>query len=167
MNNNSNFPHTLPSLQREAARLYGYTPVRTYEIATDLYECGLISYPRTDCQYLPLCCYGPAKKLIISINSACGRKRFNPEAKSAAWDDLKVTSHHAIIPSTASALVLMAIAASDDKNNIYQLVYNRFVNMFDQPAPYEDILPRSYGDCDCPCHRDATVTHATPCCTLD
>ncbi|MGC9209887.1 MAG: DNA topoisomerase I [Acidilobus sp.] len=46
-------PFNLTDLQEEAARIYGFSPYRTQEIAEDLYLSALISYPRTESQRLP------------------------------------------------------------------------------------------------------------------
>ena len=46
-------PFDLGSLQREAYRLFGYTPMRTSSVAQRLYLAALISYPRTGSQKLP------------------------------------------------------------------------------------------------------------------
>jgi DNA topoisomerase-1 len=43
----------LGDLQREASRIYGFSPMKTQEIAEDLYLNALISYPRTNSQKLP------------------------------------------------------------------------------------------------------------------
>ncbi len=46
-------PFDLTSLQTEAYRLFGYTPVQTSKISQRLYIDALISYPRTSSQKLP------------------------------------------------------------------------------------------------------------------
>lgn len=46
-------PFNLGDLQIEAYKLFKYTPQRTQAIAQNLYEQGLISYPRTSSQKLP------------------------------------------------------------------------------------------------------------------
>jgi DNA topoisomerase-1 len=46
-------PFDLGALQSEAYGLFGYTPMRTSNIAQRLYLDALISYPRTSSQKLP------------------------------------------------------------------------------------------------------------------
>ena len=46
-------PFDLGLLQSEAYRCFGYTPMRTQQIAQALYQAALISYPRTSSQKLP------------------------------------------------------------------------------------------------------------------
>jgi DNA topoisomerase-1 len=47
-------PFDLTSLQIEAYKHFGFSPAQTLSIAQDLYEKGMISYPRTASQKLPL-----------------------------------------------------------------------------------------------------------------
>jgi DNA topoisomerase I len=46
-------PFNIGDLQKEAYRVFGYSPSRTLRIAESLYLGALISYPRTDSQKLP------------------------------------------------------------------------------------------------------------------
>jgi DNA topoisomerase-1 len=46
-------PFNLSDLQEEASRIYGFSPMKTQEIAEQLYLDALISYPRTNSQKLP------------------------------------------------------------------------------------------------------------------
>ena len=46
-------PFNLGDLQREASRLFGFSPMKTQKIAENLYLEALISYPRTNSQKLP------------------------------------------------------------------------------------------------------------------
>ncbi|MCE4624776.1 MAG: DNA topoisomerase I [Desulfurococcales archaeon] len=60
----------LGDLQKEAARLYKFSPMKTQSIAEDLYLDALISYPRTNSQKLP-----PTinyKKIIDSLSNLPG-----------------------------------------------------------------------------------------------
>jgi len=53
-NQPSPFPFDLTSLQVEAYRCFNISPKETLEIAQELYTSGLISYPRTSSQQLPI-----------------------------------------------------------------------------------------------------------------
>ena len=44
--------YDLTTLQREANRLFGFTAKQTLDCAQQLYEKKLLTYPRTDSQYL-------------------------------------------------------------------------------------------------------------------
>ena len=47
-------PLSLSSLQVLAGRRYGYTPQQVLDTAQELYERKLTTYPRSDCEYLPV-----------------------------------------------------------------------------------------------------------------
>ena len=91
----------LTSLQREANRLFGYTAKQTLDLAQSLYEKRLLTYPRTDSQYLSDYMEGTAKNVIEAIfNSLLFEQNimFNPDIKRIL-NSKKVTDHHAIIPT--------------------------------------------------------------------
>ena len=126
-------PLSLSSLQVLAGRRYGYTPQQVLDTAQELYERKLTTYPRSDCEYLPvnqrkdvphiLANLGklPAGKLAEWVAGADGKIR------SRAWNDSKITAHHAIIPTT--------VACPFDKltsmqQHIYYLVAQAYIAQF-------------------------------------
>ena len=44
--------YDLTTLQREANRMFGYTAQQTLDAVQEMYEQKLVTYPRTDSQYL-------------------------------------------------------------------------------------------------------------------
>ena len=100
--------YDLTTLQRDANRLFGFTAEQTLEYTQSLYEKKLVTYPRTDSQYLSddmedtaRCVIGAVYKAIL-FEEPSGAE---PDIKRV-MDSRKVTDHHAIIPT-------MEIAASD------------------------------------------------------
>ena len=53
--------YDLTTLQRDANRLFGFTAKQTLEYTQSLYEKKLVTYPRTDSQYLSDDMEGTAK----------------------------------------------------------------------------------------------------------
>lgn len=93
--------HDLTTLQRDANRLFGFTAKQTLEYTQSLYEKKLVTYPRTDSQYLSDDMEGTAKNVIEAIfNSLLFEQNvmFNPDIKRIL-NSKKVTDHHAIIPT--------------------------------------------------------------------
>ena len=127
------FPFDLGSLQGEAYRLFGYTPMRTLAIAQRLYLDALISYPRTDSQKLPPE-IGYEK---ILHNLAKNREYTKLVGELLAKPELKPTegkkrdsAHPAIYPTgkrPEKPLVGM-------ESNVYNLVVHRFFAVFGEPA---------------------------------
>ena len=95
--------YDLTTLQREANRLFGFTAKQTLDYAQTLYEKKLLTYPRTDSQYLT------DDMLPVAENLVSGLWELVPFAKglniSPQFDRIlnskKVTDHHAIIPTAA------------------------------------------------------------------
>ena len=88
-------------MQREANRLFGFTAKQTLDYAQTLYEKKLLTYPRTDSQYLT------DDMLPVAENLVSGLWELVPFAKglniSPQFDRIlnskKVSDHHAIIPT--------------------------------------------------------------------
>ncbi|MGI6316431.1 MAG: DNA topoisomerase 3 [Christensenellales bacterium] len=91
----------LTSLQREANRVFAYTAKQTLDLAQALYEKRLITYPRTDSQFLT----GDMKDTAANIATMLLSKlpfmkgtNFTPDIERTL-DSKKVSDHHAIIPT--------------------------------------------------------------------
>ena len=95
--------YDLTTLQRESNRLFGFTAKQTLDYAQTLYEKKLLTYPRTDSQYLT------DDMLPVAENLVSGLWKLVPFAKglniSPQFDRIlnskKVSDHHAIIPTAA------------------------------------------------------------------
>ena len=95
--------YDLTTLQREANRLFGFTAKQTLDYVQTLYEKKLLTYPRTDSQYLT------DDMLPVAENLVSGLWKLVPFAKglnlSPQFDRIlnskKVSDHHAIIPTAA------------------------------------------------------------------
>ncbi len=100
-------PLELSTLQQEASRRWGLSAKKTLETAQSLYEKHkAVTYPRTDCRFLPTEQFKDAHKVLQSIAGSDLRmaplvKLSDPEIRSKAWNDKKITAHHAIIPTAA------------------------------------------------------------------
>lgn len=94
--------YDLTTLQRDCNRLYGYTANETLDIAQELYEKKLTTYPRTDSTYLTS---DMGEKVIDTVSKIKGLytlteiAEFIPENPQRLMNDKKVTDHHAIIPT--------------------------------------------------------------------
>lgn len=93
--------YDLTTLQREANRLFGFTAKQTLDYAQQLYEKKLLTYPRTDSQYLTEDMGQTAQHLVSDL------LRLLPIAQGLALtadvgrvlNSKKVSDHHAIIPT--------------------------------------------------------------------
>ena len=95
--------YDLTTLQREANRIYGMTAKQTLDTAQSLYEKKLITYPRTDSQYLTEDMEQTARNVVRQIYEKYQLtgpfdQTEQPNVKKV-MNNSKVTDHHAIIPT--------------------------------------------------------------------
>ncbi len=134
--------HSLTSLQREANDVYGMTAADTLKAAQSLYEKKLITYPRTDSNYLSddmktlvesivKCLTGYDEKRVQKLQSQglCIDRR--------VIDNSKISDHHAIIPTNLIGR-LGETMLSENERNVVELVINRFLCALDKPCSYTE-----------------------------
>ncbi len=136
--------YSTTELQKDANKYYKFRASKTDSVAQDLYEAGLISYPRTSCRFLPTSMVAEIPKLLKPLEKfpelAIALKMATPAAIAKATtgkdyiDDAKLTDHHAIIPTTA---VFDPSTLGEDQKKIYLLVAKRFLSIFLPPYVVE------------------------------
>lgn len=124
---NPPLPHSLDTLQVEANKRYGYSPKEVLETVQNLYEKKCVSYPRSDCNYIPASQKCDAEKILPMLHglNVVGADKANLSITSKAFDDAKITAHHAIIPTGVLPKDLI-----DIEENIYNLIACRYVLQF-------------------------------------
>lgn len=134
-------PHALSSLQIEAARVFGLSAQTVLDTCQSLYERHkLITYPRSDCRYLPTGHYTEANdvvKAIASTNSSLSPYVANADLslKSAAWQDSKVEAHHAIIPTSKQG---SSAKLNQNESNVYYLIARHYLAQFYPASEYAE-----------------------------
>ena len=126
-------PYSLSALQIEAGKRYGYSPQMVLDAMQSLYEKKLTTYPRSDCDYLPENQFAEAKQILASIKAIPreGISRLAGQAdtsiRSRAWNDKKISAHHAIIPTR---IVPDFSALSNTEQNLYFMVAQAYLAQF-------------------------------------
>ncbi len=126
-------PFSLSSLQVLAGKRFGYEPQLVLDTAQKLYEKKLTTYPRSDCEYLPTNQLGEAATILSHLAKAGDAqvaawvKAANPKQKSRAWNDKKISAHHAIIPTTVRVNPETLPAA---ERNLYMLIARGYLAQF-------------------------------------
>lgn len=144
-------PFDLGTLQEVCSKKLGLGAQETLDVAQALYETHkVITYPRSDCGYLPLSQHGDAGAIIAALGrSDPGLTPLLPyldaQRRSRAWNDAKVGAHHGIIPT--------AVAATADKlqgkyRAVYSLIRARYLAQFLPNHEYD----RTQADFDCASH---------------
>ena len=122
--------YSLPKLQMAASRKHDMSPSRVLEVCQKLYEHGVLTYPRSDCEYLPEGHQDEAEKVLAVIDALSSLKRpdeLNTARKTPVFNGKKVEEHHAIIPS-ASCRVSKPLEG--DEALIFELVARRYLAFF-------------------------------------
>jgi DNA topoisomerase-3 len=134
-------PYALPDLQIDAGRRLGLGPKQVLDACQALYETHrLLSYPRSDCAYLPEGHHDQATTVLAavatnlpSLVAAVGKA--DRSRRSRAWDDKKVTAHHAIIPTAVAKPEAHLTAA---ERGVYELVARRYLAQFYPPHEFDE-----------------------------
>lgn len=93
--------YDLTTLQREANRYYGFTAQHTLDLVQSLYEKKLLTYPRTDSQFITEDMESTARQVIgiVSRKLPLFEGITHEPDIGRITNNAKVTDHHAIIPT--------------------------------------------------------------------
>ena len=137
-------PYSLSMLQIEAAYRYGLSGDAVLNACQSLYEQHrVITYPRSDCAYLPEVHHTMASKILQVIDenqiiaSSHWMKAINCIKKSKAWDDKKVDIHHGIIP-TKMEKDLNELKPAEKQ--VYRLICQRYIMQFCDDFVYHETV---------------------------
>lgn len=138
----------LAELQNVCSKLFKISPSDTLNIAQELYEKKLTTYPRTDARVLSTAI---CKEIGKNINGLKGYSKVSAEASEVlagdAWkniaktkycNDKAITDHYAIIPTGQGLGNLGSL--SKLSADVYELICRRFLSVFYPPAVYKKTL---------------------------
>lgn len=111
----------LTSLQKEANRIFGYTAKQTLDLAQSLYEKKLLTYPRTDSNYLSDDMKETADKVILMLLSKLSFMQsieFTPEI-TRFLNSKKVSDHHAVIPTMEFQKMELSLLPESERNILF------------------------------------------------
>lgn len=133
--------YDLTTLQREANRFFGYTAQETLKELQELYEDKLITYPRTDSQYITEDMEGTLKELIAELPGAFFflEKDMVFGNTKRIINNAKVSDHHAILP-TKEALTKGTSNLSAKKKNIFCLLGQRVAQAVADDCLYDETV---------------------------
>ncbi|RKR64889.1 DNA topoisomerase-3 [Yokenella regensburgei] len=130
-------PFSLSALQIEAAKRYALSAQNVLDICQKLYETHkLITYPRSDCRYLPEEHFAGRHAVLNAIGvhapGLLPQPAVDVDTRNRCWDDKKVDAHHAIIPTARSSSVHL----SENEARVYELVARQYLMQFCTDAVY-------------------------------
>ena len=124
-------PYSLSTLQIEAGKRYNYTPQTVLDTMQSLYEKKLTTYPRSDCEYLPENQFADSKEILGHLkdlpNFSELVRNADTSIHSKAWNDKKISAHHAIIPTRIKADFENLNAV---EQNLYVMVSQAYLAQF-------------------------------------
>lgn len=127
---NAPMPHKLATFQKECEARFGWAVSKSLKALQSAYEQQLVSYPRTECQYLP---EEQARLAVPMVARILGAGHF-PQAKALAplmapsgrvYDDKKVEQHHGITPT--SRIPEPGVSQTDDAYRAWLVVTEQFL----------------------------------------
>ena len=108
--------YDLTTLQREANKGFGYTAQQTLDYTQSLYEGKLVTYPRTDSQYLSDDMVQTAFDVAKLCDTYFGFGISHiPDIKKVI-NNSKVSGHHAIIPTSGISTADLSSLPTGEKN---------------------------------------------------
>ena len=126
-------PYSLSRLQIEAGKRYGYSPQIVLDTMQTLYEKKLTTYPRSDCEYLPENQYSDVKDILEHLKDLPNKEftelvvKADVTIRSKAWNDKKISAHHAIIPTRVKADFAKLTSI---EQNLYLMVAQAYLAQF-------------------------------------
>ena len=132
-------PYNLSALQIDAAKQFSMNAKLVLDVCQALYEKHkLITYPRSDCRYLPSEHLHQAGCILQSLSQgqipyADAAKHADMAIKSKAFNSHKVGAHHAIVPTEKSS---KNIKLNSFEKNIYGLIARQYIIQFYPPYRY-------------------------------
>ena len=134
--------HSLTSLQQEANDIFGMTAADTLKAAQSLYEKKLISYPRTDSNYLSDDMVTLVESIVKCLAEYDGERvqhlhNQGLNIDSRVIDNSKISDHHAIIPTNLIGR-LDKTKLDEGESKVIRLVINRFLCALDKPYIYTE-----------------------------
>ena len=132
--------YDLTTLQREANRLFGFTAKQTLDYAQQLYEKKLLTYPRTDSQYLTEDMGQTGQHLVSDLLGLLPFAQgldLTPEV-GRILNSKKVSDHHAIIP-TSEFVKQGFTGLAESECKLMNLVCSKLLCAVAAPHEYETV----------------------------
>lgn len=130
--------YDLTSLQREANRYFGYTAKRTLDMLQELYEEKLVTYPRTDSQFVTEDMKDSVEELVGKMPVLLPFVDYGQLGNGVkrVINNAKVSDHHAILP-TKEAVEKGIADLPADKKNLMMLICQQLVQATGEEYLYE------------------------------
>lgn len=128
---------SLSDLQSFINKEFGYGASETLEIIQSLYEKKIVSYPRTDCNYIGSPEFNYLKENLNKYLSLVSEEIKDPklDEDKRYVNGKKVQEHYAIIPTKTIPKIEKL---SEKEKNIYKTILYRTICIFESPYIYDE-----------------------------
>jgi len=121
-------PALLPSLA-DLQKEMPWKAKKTLDTLQALYEKQLVSYPRTDSNYLPEDMSTQVQHIVAMLGDSTDKQYAKkPHDPKRIYDNNKVSDHYAVIPLTKPN------GLSGDEKTLFEYIVKRFLSVFYPPA---------------------------------
>jgi len=128
-------PFDLTELQKEGNKRFKYSAQQVLDCAQNLYEKKLLTYPRTDSQYLPDTMKQEAYALAQKLATPAQASQMRAQSENFVFiNSSKVTDHFAIIPTGE-----VPNGLPEMEQRIYDLALERFVTAWLKPYVWSEM----------------------------
>lgn len=136
---NTPLPFALSTLQEHMSKKFSMGVQDTLKFAQQLYEKKISTYPRTDCEYLPVAQHAEADDILKAMRAGVRElgpapAKANTAIKSRAFDDKKVSAHHAIVPRPTTLAALGELTS--DERMVWMEIAKRYLLQFFPAAEF-------------------------------
>ena len=131
--------HSLSTLQAKANSLWKYSPSKVLSTVQALYEKKIVSYPRTDTQYITENEFAYLVKNIEDYKKLIGvdfEANITPNKRYV--DGSRVQEHYAVLPTKMIPSESVMNGLSEEEKNIYDEVLRTTLAMFHSDYVYEE-----------------------------
>lgn len=133
--------HSLSTLQTRLNKVYKYSPAKVLEVMQSLYEKKLVTYPRTDCNYITESEFAYLVKGVAQYQALL-KVSFTPNIipNKRYVDNKKVQEHYAIVPTKSMPTLEKLAQLSIEEKHVYDEVLRVTLAMFHADYTYEETV---------------------------
>ncbi len=132
--------HALSTIQATANRKWKYSPANVLKTMQTLYEKKLVTYPRTDTQFITPNEFSYLENQVEAYQKLINQP-FNVASRTPSKryvDSSKVQEHYAIIPTKKIPTVAVLARLSSEERNLYEEVLRTTLAMFHSNYLYQE-----------------------------
>ncbi|MFX3673113.1 MAG: DNA topoisomerase III [Paenisporosarcina sp.] len=132
--------HALSTIQATANRKWKYSPAKVLSMMQSLYEKKLVTYPRTDTQFITPNEFVYLENQVEAFQKVIGQPFEVASRKPSKRyvDSSKVQEHYAIIPTKKIPSDKVLDSLSSDERNLYEEVLRTTLAMFHSDYKYQE-----------------------------